>query len=300
MWGGGVCSFFLLENSRPLSPWGPLDFLSTSLGIDTLTALSSDHILVEQLWTSHLTPRAPRYPHHVEKTHRIWWAEGWAELICEWRISAPHVQFSAQRNMTELVRGSENIMWGTAEGRKFSLSEETQGEHECCLPRGLLYEGESEPRAVGGIGGKGWEWQAHSTLERTAWEVGQPSGRAGSLGPGRPGCVARWSEDCGLGGVAGVGWEISLPGERWAELLILSHFICSFWGFSGAICGLFCLSLDASLRVSILFFFFWTFYFVLRNSLSGSDREESTCNAGDMGLIPGSGRSPGEGNSNPL
>ena len=28
--------------------------------------------------------------------------------------------------------------------------------------------------------------------------------------------------------------------------------------------------------------------------------KESTCNAGDGGLIPGSGRSPGEGNGNPL
>ena len=28
--------------------------------------------------------------------------------------------------------------------------------------------------------------------------------------------------------------------------------------------------------------------------------EESACNAGDMGLIPGLGRSPGEGNGNPL
>ena len=32
----------------------------------------------------------------------------------------------------------------------------------------------------------------------------------------------------------------------------------------------------------------------------GPDGKESTCNAGDPGLIPGSGRSPGEGNSNPL
>ena len=30
------------------------------------------------------------------------------------------------------------------------------------------------------------------------------------------------------------------------------------------------------------------------------DGKESTCNAGDMGLIPGSGRSPGEGNDYPL
>ena len=28
--------------------------------------------------------------------------------------------------------------------------------------------------------------------------------------------------------------------------------------------------------------------------------KESACNAGDVGLIPGSGRSPGEGNGNPL
>ena len=32
----------------------------------------------------------------------------------------------------------------------------------------------------------------------------------------------------------------------------------------------------------------------------GSDGKESACNAGDWGLIPGSGRSPGEGNGNPL
>ena len=34
--------------------------------------------------------------------------------------------------------------------------------------------------------------------------------------------------------------------------------------------------------------------------LGGSDGKESTCNAGDMGSIPGLGRSPGEGNGNPL
>ena len=28
----------------------------------------------------------------------------------------------------------------------------------------------------------------------------------------------------------------------------------------------------------------------------GSDGKASACNAGDLGLIPGSGRSPGEGN----
>ena len=32
----------------------------------------------------------------------------------------------------------------------------------------------------------------------------------------------------------------------------------------------------------------------------GSDGEVSACNGGDLGSIPGSGRSPGEGNGNPL
>ena len=31
-----------------------------------------------------------------------------------------------------------------------------------------------------------------------------------------------------------------------------------------------------------------------------SDSKESACNTGDLGLIPGSRRSPGEGNGNPL
>ena len=32
----------------------------------------------------------------------------------------------------------------------------------------------------------------------------------------------------------------------------------------------------------------------------GSDGKESACNVGDQSSIPGSGRSPGEGNGNPL
>ena len=32
----------------------------------------------------------------------------------------------------------------------------------------------------------------------------------------------------------------------------------------------------------------------------GSNSKVSVCNVGDPGLIPGSGRSPGEGNGNPL
>ena len=32
----------------------------------------------------------------------------------------------------------------------------------------------------------------------------------------------------------------------------------------------------------------------------GSDGKDSACNAGELGSIPGSGRSPGAGNGNPL
>ena len=34
--------------------------------------------------------------------------------------------------------------------------------------------------------------------------------------------------------------------------------------------------------------------------LGGSDGKESACNAGDLGSIPGLGRSPGEGHGNPF
>ena len=38
----------------------------------------------------------------------------------------------------------------------------------------------------------------------------------------------------------------------------------------------------------------------LRDSLVGADDKESACSAGDTGLIPGWGRSPGEGIGYPL
>ena len=39
---------------------------------------------------------------------------------------------------------------------------------------------------------------------------------------------------------------------------------------------------------------------VIQGFLGGSEVKASACNARDLGLIPGSGRSPGEGNGNPL
>ena len=44
----------------------------------------------------------------------------------------------------------------------------------------------------------------------------------------------------------------------------------------------------------------WWYPEVEAPSLGGSDGKESACNVGDLGLIPGSGISPGEGNGNPL
>ena len=38
----------------------------------------------------------------------------------------------------------------------------------------------------------------------------------------------------------------------------------------------------------------------MRGFPGGSKVKASACNVGDLGLIPGSGRSPGEGNGNPL
>ena len=42
------------------------------------------------------------------------------------------------------------------------------------------------------------------------------------------------------------------------------------------------------------------FAFLYRGFPCGSGGKESTCTAEDLGLIPGSGRSPGEGNGYPL
>ena len=39
---------------------------------------------------------------------------------------------------------------------------------------------------------------------------------------------------------------------------------------------------------------------LLLRDISSSVDKEPACSAGDMGLIPGLGRSPGEGNGNPL
>ena len=45
---------------------------------------------------------------------------------------------------------------------------------------------------------------------------------------------------------------------------------------------------------------FWAGLEISKGFPCGSANEESACNAGDLGLIPGWGRSPGEGKVYPL
>ena len=45
---------------------------------------------------------------------------------------------------------------------------------------------------------------------------------------------------------------------------------------------------------------FFFFFLLKRDFLGGSDSKESACNVRYPGSIPGSGRSPGGGNGNPL
>ena len=40
----------------------------------------------------------------------------------------------------------------------------------------------------------------------------------------------------------------------------------------------------------------WALFLQIRNKYPCSNSKESACNAGDLGLIPGLGRSPEEGN----
>ena len=45
---------------------------------------------------------------------------------------------------------------------------------------------------------------------------------------------------------------------------------------------------------------FWSWSYLRGGFPGGSEGNASACNAEDPGLIPGSGRSPGEGSGNPL
>ena len=58
--------------------------------------------------------------------------------------------------------------------------------------------------------------------------------------------------------------------------------------------------MDSCLQYVVLCFFFKRHFLLEGASLVAQEVKASACNAGDLGSSPGSGRSPGEGNGNPL
>ena len=54
------------------------------------------------------------------------------------------------------------------------------------------------------------------------------------------------------------------------------------------------------LKLSYYYYYFYSTSYTLGASLVAQMVKASACSAGDLDLIPGSGRSPGEGNGNPL
>ena len=57
---------------------------------------------------------------------------------------------------------------------------------------------------------------------------------------------------------------------------------------------------DISINLSLYILLFDSCYKLYRGFPGGSEVKASACNAGDLGSISASGRSPGEGNGNPL
>ena len=71
-----VCPFFLLENSRPLFPWGPLDSLSTCLGTDSLRTL---HWKLEAAHRGNVHRMDTNVHHRNDKCHNLALADCFAD-----------------------------------------------------------------------------------------------------------------------------------------------------------------------------------------------------------------------------
>ena len=89
---------------------------------------------------------------------------------------------------------------------------------------------------------------------------------------------------------------------------IIWHYTSNVWGshqfhIISILLGLFffflILAILMDISLSFLFVLFW-FLMMMYVGCSSSDSKASAYNVGDPGSIPGSGRSPGEGNGNPL
>ena len=87
--------------------------------------------------------------------------------------------------------------------------------------------------------------------------------------------------------------------KTWVSLLIFCFDDLSI-GVSGVLKSptiIVLLSISPFMSISVCLMY-WEIS--LRRFPGGSDGKVSACNAGDLGSIPGLGRSPGEGNGNPL
>ena len=58
-----ICPFLFLENSRPLSPWGPPDFLSTCLGIASLNIMQVQNQSLQLHISLNFEPWVPCFLH---------------------------------------------------------------------------------------------------------------------------------------------------------------------------------------------------------------------------------------------
>ena len=86
----------------------------------------------------------------------------------------------------------------------------------------------------------------------------------------------------------------ALKDDKDTDRLTLSVFLVQFC------CRVFLLNHHAILLPEAKYYHFIKSFFLEGDFLGGSDSKESACNAEDPGSIPGSGKSPGEENGNPL
>ena len=87
---------------------------------------------------------------------------------------------------------------------------------------------------------------------------------------------------------------MDIQNENDSESLPVSHPNCGFYKYTHSVTNTL---KDFKKRLSNLTLLLIPLQFLKSTSADG---KESVCNAGDSGLIPGSRRSPGEGNGNPL
>ena len=88
----------------------------------------------------------------------------------------------------------------------------------------------------------------------------------------------------------------SFSEKAFAEKHMKNHFVLMLYVFIKVRVCIFSLLKKGIIILYILLYE----YFIIKSFPGGSDGKVSAYNAGDLGSFPGSGRSPGEGNGNPL